>query len=170
MHTSHDVTCVRRWLYMCVFCRAWSLVAWLFKFCCSFICDPACAVVLRMSSAKQKRCVLSIQQKLEICDRSRNGWSYSQISAEYGIGKLTVFDIKSEDKLKTFQSQLQNEDCTKERCIVRTADFPDNKAVFLWSFREDPPFSRRFPSAIEMWLPCHVHDKKQSHCMYTRTV
>ena len=38
-------------------------------------------------------CVLSIQQKLEICDHSKNGWSYSQISAEYEIGKLTVFDI-----------------------------------------------------------------------------
>ena len=119
-------------------------------YCHLFICDPACAVVLRMLSAKRKRCVLNIQQKLEICDHSRNGWSYSRISAEYGIGKLTVFDIKSEDKLKTFQSQLQNEDYMKNRCIVRTADFPDNKAVFLWSFEEDPPFSRRFPSAIEM--------------------
>ena len=25
--------------------------------------------------------------------RLRNGWSYSRISAEYGIGKLTVFKI-----------------------------------------------------------------------------
>ena len=83
---------------------------------------------------------------------SQNGWSYSRISAEYGIGKLTVFDIKSEDKLKTFQSQLQNKDCTKKRCIIRTVDFPDDKAVFLWSFGEDPSFSRRFQTslAIEM--------------------
>ena len=42
-----------------------------------FICDPACTVVLRMSSVtpqKWKCCVLSIQQKFEICDRLRNGW------------------------------------------------------------------------------------------------
>ena len=61
-----------------------------------FICDPACAVVLRMSSVtpqKWKCCVLSIQQKFEICDCFRNGWSYSRISAEYGVGKSTVFDI-----------------------------------------------------------------------------
>ena len=45
-----------------------------------------------------------------------------------------MFDIiKSDDKLKTFQSQLQNEDCTKKRCIIRMANFPDvDKAVFLW--------------------------------------
>ena len=63
---------------------------------------------------------------------------YSRISAEYGIEKSTVFDIiKSEDKLKAFQSQLQNEDCTKKRCIVRTADFSDvDKAVFLWFVQE----------------------------------
>ena len=137
---------MRRRLYMCVFCRARSLVVWLFQvllFCrhLFFICDPACAVVLRMSSVtpqKRKRCVLSIKQKLEICDRSRNDWSYSQISAEYGIGKSTVFDIiKSEDKLKTFQSQLPNEDCMKKGCIVRTADFPDvDKVVFLWFVQE----------------------------------
>ena len=36
-----------------------------------FVCDPACAVVLRMSSVtprKRKRSVLSIRRKLEICD------------------------------------------------------------------------------------------------------
>ena len=56
----------------------------------------------------------------------------------YEIGKLTVFDIiKSEDKLKGFQSQLQNADCTKKCCIVRTDDFPDvDKAVFLWVVQE----------------------------------
>ena len=87
---------------------------------------------------KRKRSVLSIRQKLEICDRARNGWTYSRISAEYGIGKSTVFDIiKSEDKLKTFQSQLQNEDYTKKRRIVRTADFPAvDKVVFLWFVQE----------------------------------
>ena len=87
---------------------------------------------------KIKHSVLSIRQKLEICDRTRNGWTYSRISAEYGIGKSTVFDIiKSEDKLKTFQSQLQNEDCTKKCCIIRTAHFPDvDKAFFLWFVQE----------------------------------
>ena len=68
-HTSCDVSCIRRRLYMCVFSRAWSLVVWLFQillFChhLFFICDPACAVVLRMLSVtpqKWKHCVLSIK-------------------------------------------------------------------------------------------------------------
>ena len=41
-------------------------------------------LALRMSSVtprKRKRSVLGIEQKLEICDRARNGWTYSRFSA-----------------------------------------------------------------------------------------
>ena len=45
--------------------------------------------------------------------------------------------IKSEVKLKTFQSQLWNEDCTKKCYIVRIANFSDvDKTVFLWFVQE----------------------------------
>ena len=73
-----DVNCMRRRLYTCVFCRAQSLVVWLFKFCFSsllfcrhlfFICDPACAVVLRMSSVTpQKIKALCAEHSAEIGD------------------------------------------------------------------------------------------------------
>ena len=78
-------------------CRARSLVVWLSGFPVRFfVCDPARAVALRILSItprKRKHSVLSIQRKLEICDCARNGWTYSRISAEYGIVKSTVFDI-----------------------------------------------------------------------------
>ena len=80
---------------------------------------------------KRKRFVLSIRQKLEICDRARD---LSRVW-DWKVGCVRYH--QSEDKLKTFQSQLQNEDCTKKRCIVRTADFPAvDKAVFLWFVQE----------------------------------
>ena len=45
--------------------------------------------------------------------------------------------IKSEVKLKTFQSQLWNEDCTKKCYIVRIANFSDiDKTAFLWFVQE----------------------------------
>ena len=47
----------------------------------------------RETPRKRMRSMLSIQQKLEICDCARNGWTYSRISAEHAIGKSTVFDV-----------------------------------------------------------------------------
>ena len=138
MHTSHDSSCTRRWLYFAAL-NCWQFGFQALVFCrhLVFICDLACTVDLRMlsiSPQKRKRSVLSVQQKFEICDCTRNDWTYSRISAEYGIGKSTVFNIiKSDNKLKAFQSQLQLEDCMKTRCIVRMADFPGvDKAVLLW--------------------------------------
>ena len=77
--------------------RARLLLVWLSGFAVLFfVCDPARAVALRISSVtlrKRKRSVLSIQRKSEICDCARNSWTYLRISAEYGIVKSTVFDI-----------------------------------------------------------------------------
>ena len=39
----------------------------------------------------------------------------TSVSEEYGIGRPTVRDIvKSEDKLKTFQTELEGNDCAKK--------------------------------------------------------
>ena len=87
---------------------------------------------------KRKRALLSIQDKLEVCKEVHQGLSYAQVADKFGIGKSTVRDIvNSEQKLKAFQSQLQDEDCAKRRCIVPMADLPDvDKAVFLWFVQE----------------------------------
>lgn len=87
---------------------------------------------------KRKRALLSVADKLQVCDEVRKGLSYARVSDKFSIGKSTVRDIvKSEEKLRCFQSQLQDEDWSKRRCIVRLADFPDvDKAVCLWFVQE----------------------------------
>ena len=52
------------------------------------------------------------------------------------MGKSTIHDImkkKDKEKLKTFQTEVQDNDCTKRRKIVRRADYnTQDKAFFLW--------------------------------------
>ena len=84
-----------------------------------------CVWMSSVTPQKRKCCVLSIQQKLEICDHSRNGWSYSWISAEYGIGKLTVFDVHlGLAKLQTYRI-FRVTDRVQSR-HVRITDIPLN--------------------------------------------
>ena len=67
--------------------------------------------VSSVTSKKRKCAVLSIEQELEICEYVKAGWSCARISSDYGSGKSTISDIvKTEDKLRTFQGQLQSED------------------------------------------------------------
>ena len=44
-------------------------------------------------STKRKRRVVSIEKKLEICHRHKMGKSYTSLSKEYGLGKLTIHHI-----------------------------------------------------------------------------
>ena len=65
--------------------------------------------------SKHKRVVLTIAEKLEVCKAAKHGRSLSSLAMEYGIGKATVHDIlKSEEKLKDFQTELHNGDCVKK--------------------------------------------------------
>ena len=42
-------------------------------------------------------------------------------------------NLKSEEKLRTFQAELQSEDYMKKRYIIRRSDFPDvDKPIFVW--------------------------------------
>ena len=54
---------------------------------------------------KRKRVVLTISQKLEICDLvTSRRLSYGDIARKYGIGRQTVADIKKKEKdLREFQ-------------------------------------------------------------------
>ncbi len=54
-------------------------------------------------SGKRKRTVLSIEKKLQICKKLRNGATATDLSKEFEVGKSTITDIrKSEDKLRSF--------------------------------------------------------------------
>ena len=53
---------------------------------------------------KRKRVVLTISQKLEICDLvTSRRLSYGDIARKYGIGRQTVADIKKKEDLREFQ-------------------------------------------------------------------
>ena len=43
---------------------------------------------------KQKKVVLTVENKLEIIDLLRKGMSYTVISEKYSIGRSTITDIK----------------------------------------------------------------------------
>ena len=50
----------------------------------------------------------------------------TSVSEEYGIERPTVHDIvKSEDKLKTIQTELEGNDCAKKRRAIRRSDLPE---------------------------------------------
>ena len=54
-------------------------------------------------TSKRKRNVLSIAQKLKISELLKSGTSYVVIGEQYGIGRLTVADIKkNEGKIEMF--------------------------------------------------------------------
>ena len=56
------------------------------------------------SSSKRKRVVLSIEDKLTVCDLVRKKVSYSEINNRFNIGKSTISDIvRGEEKLKKFK-------------------------------------------------------------------
>ena len=85
------------------------------------------------SGKKRKRVVLTIEDKLKICDLVKNGRSLTSVAVEFNVGKSTVHDIvKNKAKLQTFLTEIQDGDCTKRR-IVRRANLDAlDKAVYLW--------------------------------------
>ena len=59
-------------------------------------------------TGKRKQKVLSIDEKLDICDRLRSS-TITALAQELGIGKSIICDIKrSEDKLKCFAAKMDS--------------------------------------------------------------
>ena len=78
--------------------------------------------------------MLTIEDKLKVCDLVQNGRLLTSVAAEFNTAKSTVHDIvKNKVKLQTFLTELQDGDCIKKRRIVRRADLEElDKAVYLW--------------------------------------
>ena len=91
-----------------------------------------CVLVL-LPLGRKGRVVLTIEEKLKICDLLKNGRSLTSVAAEFNVGKSTIHDIvKNKAKLQTFLMEIQDGDCTKRR-IVRRANLDALvKAVYLW--------------------------------------
>ena len=93
------------------------------------------------SSRKEirKRKVLSIEQKLEICELVKKGTSYDEIMKTYGIGKSTISDIKKEQEFKEFVSkkaQLGIKNADKVTKVMKTGSNNElDQTLYLW-FRQ----------------------------------
>ena len=88
------------------------------------------------SSAKRKKIVLSIEDKLEILELLQKGTSYTIVSEKYGIGRSTVANIKkNESKLKVF----------KQRMTDMGVKSVDTKAMKLGTYE-------KLDAALYMWF------------------
>ena len=87
---------------------------------------------------KRKRTVLTIEDKLKICELVRNKRSLRSIAAEFGVGKSTVADImKNKDKLQAFHDEVQDMDGLKKRKIVRRADLEKlDRSMYFWFIQQ----------------------------------
>ena len=90
------------------------------------------------TSQKRKRVVLSISDKLQICQQVKNGRSLQSVAGEYGVGKSTVHNIvKSEKKLRVFQKEITDGDCIKKRKTMKGSLLTElDKAVYLWFMQQ----------------------------------
>ena len=90
------------------------------------------------SNRKRKRLVLTISDKLKICQLVRSGRTLQRVAGEYGVGKSTVHNIvKSEEKLQAFQKEIKDGDRIKKRKTVKKFDLLAlDKAVYLWFIQQ----------------------------------
>ena len=94
------------------------------------------------SSRKEirRRKVLSIEQRLEICELVKKGTSYDEIMKTYGIGKSTISAIKKkEQEFKEFiskRAQLGIKNADKVTKVMKTGSTIElDQALYLW-FRQ----------------------------------
>ena len=92
------------------------------------------------SKESRKHVVLTIEQKLQVCDSIRKGDSYAEITKKFNIGKSTISDIKrSEQKLKDFKSEksqlgIKNA-AKKSKCMKSAGNEELDRALYIW-FRQ----------------------------------
>ena len=83
---------------------------------------------------KRKRVVLTISQKLEICDLlTSQRLSYGDIARKYGIGQQTVADIKKKEKdLREFQREAVEMNMPEVK-VMKTSQYDKlGKAFYIW--------------------------------------
>lgn len=84
-------------------------------------------------SAKRKKVVLTISQKLELCKKFDNGRPVKSICVDYGIGDSTVRDIlKQKDKLMSYASESDNFYVMKRKSMKRPIYEELEKAMTKW--------------------------------------
>ena len=82
---------------------------------------------------KRKRVVLTITEKIKICELAAAKTPYSTIAKKFGIGRSTIVDIrKQEQALRDFQRKAVEMNLPEARSM-KTGDFEDlDEALYLW--------------------------------------
>lgn len=87
-----------------------------------------------MASLKRKHTTLNLEKKIEIIERLKKGESGASLAREYGVGKSTIFDIKSkQEAILQFACKQDSSEGTKNRKTLKSADNNDlENALYLW--------------------------------------
>jgi transposase len=71
-------------------------------------------------SAKPKRVVITIEQKMDAVRRIKNGEILRNVAADFGVGILTVSDwVKSKSKLEEHSSKMPNGGTLQPKYVVK---------------------------------------------------
>ena len=88
-----------------------------------------------MATRKRKCVVLSVDNKIAILDRLKNGETQAKLAAEFGIGTSTLGFIKRDEaKIRSFASSMESMTISiKGRKVMRLAsDEKLDEAVYQW--------------------------------------
>ena len=91
-----------------------------------------------VNAHKRKCVVLTISDKLKICQLVKSGRTFQSVVDKYDFGKSTIHNIvKNEEKLQDLQKKIQDGDCIQKRKTVKKADLLElDKAVYLWFIQQ----------------------------------
>ena len=116
---------------------------------------------------KRKHAAYTVQQKLQIVSRIRNGETQAKVSREAGIPESTLRGwLKEEPKLRQFLEEVDSDDGIKRK-RTRTAKDPVlDKAVFNWFVQqrsEGLPISGPLVQAQAQGLSDSIHGEGAFH-------
>lgn len=82
---------------------------------------------------KRKRTVLTIDQKLEICELLNKKYSFSVISQKFDVGRSNVADIKkSEKKIIAIKERMEALNRRTAKCMKLGKYVELDEALYKW--------------------------------------
>jgi hypothetical protein len=122
------------------------------------------------ASKEQKRVVLTIKEKIDICNRLERGENRNKLMKKYGIGSLMIYDIrKQKDELLKFYSATELTKAITERHVLRKPKLEQLDIVlyewFMVKRSEGVPISG--PMLIEKAKELYVKMELTEECVFS---
>ncbi|XP_068094973.1 jerky protein homolog [Hyperolius riggenbachi] len=88
----------------------------------------------RPPRCKRKRIVLTLKQKMEICQRLEEGVSRTELMEEFNVGSSTIYDIKSKsEKIRRFYLNSESDESVERRHTLHTPKMETlDQALYEW--------------------------------------